>query len=600
MASSAILRLSADTWVMSLPAATCHYNQSVLTTEHCAAGLTACVVDHSCRATISFNSSALADGSLNDVPIARVEHLPNILVLRGNGITSLGDLSADADGQPLQLQELTLVNQRLRGLGQSTTLPQKLRHLYAGPLKPHLIVHRSNLSGSPIESIHNLSFPTSLQSLDLSHARILDFTVSEASYLVLRRLPDFGANCTVRQPPACNGTLHAVLNYTLCVLPSTTTSMPPTPTILIPTTTLAPPSTSPTVKVSNASGSLASSTVTTIALTAAVVVVVLLLFIFLRRYKRDRWSYLDTVYKRQTTRLSVVSQHDVRFDPAIATLRLPRSDVHLLRRVGGDSGSVCYDGLWAPTATPVTVRQLRDGAAKATMDRFMTEIRLCTALHHTNIVACLGVFWSTSYDIAVVEEAMALGTLGGYMAVRAGDPSFAWTSVGGLATRLSIALDIAQALFYLHDDVGRLYEHLHTESVLVAATGTAKLVGFRPLATLHLAPIAPEVCSGGPARQASDVYALGVVLCEMDHGRRLEVEGEIGDDTMRDGLQDIATGFFKPAPTAKCPPEIADLIARCVAFDPTKRPDAVDVVAALIAFHEHCQRNTATLLLSTR
>ncbi|EQC42804.1 serine/threonine protein kinase [Saprolegnia diclina VS20] len=559
-------------------------NPSVLVTTPCA-GI-ACVLDSAGHPIQTITSSdAMADGSLDGVPIARVERLPNVpaVVLRDNGMTSFGDFSVDEVGRQLHLLELSLVNQAFHALGSNFALPTTLQRL--------------NLSGTPLQSIHNVTFPPSLGSLDLSHARLLDIAVSPASFGVLATLSTVGHNVSITLPPTCNGTVQSLLGGTLnvCVLasqsaPSTFGVAPAT------TTTVVPPTPTDVYTVSTSSGGDTSATATSIALGVAIALVVVVLVVLLRRARRDQSDHMDTVYKRQTTRGSIVSEHDVRFDASIASWRLPRTDIQLRRLVSTDAMGGRYDGVWTPTQMPVVVRQLQTGAD---MDRFMQEIRLCTSMCHDNVVRCIGVFWSTSFDIAVVEEACPLGSLYDYMTTCAGDPTFGWTSVTGLVTRLSIARDLARALKYLHCEKTHVHGQVHSESVWIAATGAAKLDGFRSATTTRVATVAPEVCAGGCPTVAADVYALGVLMCEMDHGCALEAKAT-SDETLRDGLQDIAAGFFRPAPTTKCPLEIAEVIASCVHVDPAQRSAAADVYRRLSEFHEYCQRHTTALLLSSR
>ncbi|KDO27905.1 TKL protein kinase [Saprolegnia parasitica CBS 223.65] len=561
-------------------------NHSVLVTAPCA-GI-ACVVDAAGRPMQTITSSdAMANGSLDGVSIARVERLPNVpaVVLRDNGMTSYGDFSVDDSGHPLHLLELSLVNQAFHALGSNFALPSTLLLL--------------NLSGTPLQSIHDVAFPPSLGSLDLSHARLLDFAVSPTSFNVLETLPTFGHNCSITLPPTCNGTVQSVLGgaYHICVLSAHSTPSPTTfgaATVTPTTTTTAAPT--DVYAVSTSSGGNHSATATSIVLGVAIVLVVVVLVALVRRARRDPGEPTDTVYKRQTTRGSIVSEHDVRFDASIASWRLPRTNIQLRRLVSTDAMGGRYNGVWAPTQTPVVVRQLLTGAD---MDRFMQEICRCTSLRHDNVVRCIGVFWSTSFDIAVVEEACALGSLYDYMTTRAGDPTFGWTSVTGLVTRLSVTRDIARALVYLHEEKQQVHGQVHSESVWIAATGAAKLDGFRSAKTTRVATVAPEVCAGGCRSLAADVYALGVLMCEMDHGCALEAKAT-SDETLRDGLQDIAAGFFRPAPTTKCPLEIAEVIASCVHADPAQRGAARDVYRRVSEFHEYCQRHTAALLLSSR
>ncbi|OQR90808.1 kinase [Thraustotheca clavata] len=509
---------------------------TVFTTRSCSS--IACIQTETGSVLLEITSvKALADGSLKNYPISRIESFPQAktIFLQGNGIQSIGKVNTDVYGHPLE----TLDN--------SFILPANLQIL--------------NLSENTIDSIYNVSFPTSLRELDLSHSVINEFAITQESFDVVKKLSTFGTNCTIQPPLNCNGIQQAVQNgtFTICILSAST-------------------------------------------IAAAIALVIIGLLI--KRCRNKNRSSLEESYHKQptttTSRESILTQNDVRFDPAIASMRLPRSDIHLLRELSSNDTFATHAGHWNSTGIPVIVRQLQAGASKEAMTEFMSEIRICTTLDNPHIISCLGVSWSTSYDVAMIFEWLELGALSHYVRERAGDPTFAWTSVSTLITRLSIATDIAKALCYLHDERKMTYSVLNMDNILVGK-GTAKLANRVSKVNSQecLVTVAPEVFTGKQVGPTADIYALGIVMCELDHGVRFEPDETSNDDTIEDTIQEFSL-IFSRKPTPRCPKEIAELIGKCVTLDPNARPSAQQVLGELEAFYDYCQRNTASLLLSTR
>lgn len=85
---------------------------------------------------------------------------------------------------------------------------------------------------------------------------------------------------------------------------------------------------------------------------------------------------------------------------------------------------------------------------------------------------------------------------------------------------------------------------------------------------------APERWRGEPATAACDVWALGVILFELC-ADRLPFEGE----TMEEGRTAICSPVLAPRldDLANVPMPLADIVARCLAKDPSHRPSAAEV-----------------------
>jgi hypothetical protein len=138
-------------------------------------------------------------------------------------------------------------------------------------------------------------------------------------------------------------------------------------------------------------------------------------------------------------------------------------------------------------------------------------------------------------------------------------------------------LDMAGALIAAHD-AGIIHRDLKPENVLIRADGSVKVVDFG-IAQLENSDVsrltrtgfalgtpaymAPEQLLGGAVEPRADVYAWGVVVSEMLHGRH--------------PLDKTAAS----APTTKVDGGLTTIIARCLMPDPSARPSARELLTAL-------------------
>jgi serine/threonine-protein kinase TNNI3K len=89
--------------------------------------------------------------------------------------------------------------------------------------------------------------------------------------------------------------------------------------------------------------------------------------------------------------------------------------------------------------------------------------------------------------------------------------------------------------------------------------------------------MAPEVIKGGGVSDAADMYALGVLLCELD-STQVPYDNETSQNgaKMENELiaQQVVKGMLKPTPSADCPGSIKWLVALCVSYEAAVRPTA--------------------------
>ncbi|MEU6715417.1 protein kinase [Nonomuraea sp. NPDC046802] len=143
---------------------------------------------------------------------------------------------------------------------------------------------------------------------------------------------------------------------------------------------------------------------------------------------------------------------------------------------------------------------------------------------------------------------------------------------------------VAGALAATHA-AGGVHGRVTPENVITTGGGVA-LTGFAmsalmsivelPDGTLPSVHAAPEELEGRPPLQASDVYALGSMVYELLAGRpafALDGPGSTGRFVLG-----VMTEQPPPLP-ASVPGELADLLSRAMAKDPSARPAATDLTA---------------------
>jgi TolB-like protein/Flp pilus assembly protein TadD len=214
-----------------------------------------------------------------------------------------------------------------------------------------------------------------------------------------------------------------------------------------------------------------------------------------------------------------------------------------------------------------------DPAARA---RLVREARAAAALNHPSICTVyeVGEAGGRAYIALELIEGRTLADV-----VAAGPLSPSQVRLYGL--------QLADALAHAHDR-GVVHRDLKSANVIVTADGRVKVLDFglarrwsatewesavtqEAALTLPgtilgtLAYMSPEQLRGEPARAASDIWALGIVLCEMAAGSRPfsgRTEYELVAAVLGDGPV--------PLPDA-LPSDLRAVVARCVEKDPDRR-----------------------------
>ncbi|OQR92740.1 protein kinase [Achlya hypogyna] len=227
---------------------------------------------------------------------------------------------------------------------------------------------------------------------------------------------------------------------------------------------------------------------------------------------------------------------------------------------------------------------------------FIAEIGLMAPLRHPNILAFLGFSWSPDYNLCFATEYLKHGDLMG--ALDKYNAAWSWS-----VERLRIALGVARGLVYLHSRAPKvIHRDLKSRNILLDDTFEAKITDFgvsrtRAFEETMTAGVgtalwaAPEVFLGRQYDDKADIYSFGIVLSELDTGNipfadhPAFAHGKVDPTTV---LKLVTMEHATPSLTDGCPDCIVDLARRCLAFEPSDRPSAVEVVAFLetIAYPE--------------
>lgn len=231
---------------------------------------------------------------------------------------------------------------------------------------------------------------------------------------------------------------------------------------------------------------------------------------------------------------------------------------------------------------------------------WLAEVNYLGQLHHENLVKLIG-YCSESANRLLVYEYMPKGSLENHLFRKNVEP-IPW------ATRMNVALSVAQGLAFLHGlDANVIYRDLKASNILLDSDFNAKLSDFglardgptgdkthvstRVMGTQGYA--APEYVATGHLTPKSDVYSFGVVLLELLTGRpALDFERPGSDE---ETLVEWAKPFLSDSRrifrimdtrlggqySRKEAQAASALTLQCLHTDPKIRPPMADVLAAL-------------------
>ncbi|CAK5173595.1 unnamed protein product, partial [Aphanomyces euteiches] len=205
-------------------------------------------------------------------------------------------------------------------------------------------------------------------------------------------------------------------------------------------------------------------------------------------------------------------------------------------------------------------------------DREVETIEMYATLEHPKVVHFVGVTWDLSGTLSIVSEFLPRGSLHAFLDGRR-------SSVPTFDVRLSLAVDVAEALTYFHF-LRRPFVHLNLtyDTVLVAETEEGDVFAKVQLpvevgaVSADKIWVAPEILRGDEPTPAADVYSLGVLLSALDGAGLTPLLEDTGDATCTgDHRYSLMFGDER----------LGELGSRCLAQNQAFRPSAMDVVYGL-------------------
>ncbi|XP_072981675.1 receptor protein kinase WSS1-like [Typha angustifolia] len=291
---------------------------------------------------------------------------------------------------------------------------------------------------------------------------------------------------------------------------------------------------------------------------------------------------------------------------SIQSLRNATNNFSESNILGKGGFGVVYKGEHNGTTIAVK-RNECDLMGKKGQEEFRAEIDVLKKVRHRHLVALLG-YCENGAERLLVYEYMPGGTLGQHLfdLHESGYSPLTWKQ------RLTIALDVARGIEYLHSMAQETFIHrdLKPSNILLDKDMRAKVsdFGLVKLATdngksmmTRLAGtfgyLAPEYAITGKVTTKVDVYAFGVILMELISGRK------VLDDTLPDDESHLVAcfrrnildkeRFIKSVDSTldlddearNSLMDVADLARHCTAREPFQRPDM-----------SHCVNKLSTLM----
>ncbi|KAJ4719274.1 Protein kinase domain [Melia azedarach] len=265
-------------------------------------------------------------------------------------------------------------------------------------------------------------------------------------------------------------------------------------------------------------------------------------------------------------------------------------------QVGQGGYGKVYKGILADGMV-VAIKCAQEGSLQGEKE-FLTEIQFLSRLHHRNLISLVG-YCDEKGKQMLVYEFMENGTLRDRLSVMSKDPL-------SFAMRLSIALDSARGILYLHTEANPPVFHrdIKASNILLDHKFIAKVADF---GLSRLAPV-PDIEGVVPAHVStvvkgtpgyldpeyflthkltdkSDVYSLGVVFLELltgmqpiSQGKNIVREVNIA---YQSGLILLMIDRRMYSYPSECVEKFVTLALKCCQDETDARPSMAEVVKGL-------------------
>ncbi|KAJ5073982.1 ankyrin repeat-containing protein [Anaeramoeba ignava] len=262
-------------------------------------------------------------------------------------------------------------------------------------------------------------------------------------------------------------------------------------------------------------------------------------------------------------------------DKQLGEKKIVYEDIEILNYVAKGSFKEVWHGTWL--GLDVAVLKLLTGPqmSKEEIDDFNNELNMLSKLSHPNIVQFIG-SCTTEPNMALVMEYCSGGSLYSYL--------HSETPISD-EKKLAFSLDITKGVMYLHAN-NIIHRDLKSPNILLDKNENAKITDFGLSKTIDSTRnqlntfvgtvnwMAPEVMSGEKYSFPADIYALGMILWEIQ-SRETPFEGfTVAQVT----LKVVIHNDRPPLPENGF---LNHVISECFQKDPEKRPTIKEVFKLL-------------------
>ncbi|KAK2419304.1 L-type lectin-domain containing receptor kinase IX.1 [Trifolium repens] len=196
------------------------------------------------------------------------------------------------------------------------------------------------------------------------------------------------------------------------------------------------------------------------------------------------------------------------------------------QKIGQGGFGGVYKGYLKDIDTDVAIKRI-SRESKQGIKEYATEVKIISQLRHRNLVQLIG-WCHMKKDFLLIYEFMQNGSLDSHL--YRGKSLLTWHM------RYNIAMDLASALLYLHEEWEQCVIHrdIKSSNIMLDYNFNAKLGDFgmarlvdhekESQSTTIIAGtmgyIAPEYYTTGKATKESDIYSFGIVSLELASGRK--------------------------------------------------------------------------------